>query len=67
VDVGAKYEIYKVIESLAKENVGIIVISSELPEVLTLADRILVLNEGELTKEIGINEANQEKIMKYAT
>ncbi len=67
VDVGAKVEIYKVINRLVKDNVGIILISSELPEVLTLADRIIVMREGEITKEFDIKDANQENIMKYAT
>lgn len=66
VDVGAKGEIYKIIHNLAKENVAIILISSELPEVLTMADRILVMNNGRVTKEMDIEEANQEKIMEYA-
>jgi ABC-type sugar transport system ATPase subunit len=66
VDIGAKGEIYKIIHNLAKENVAIILISSELPEVLTMADRILVMNNGRVTKELDIEEANQERIMEYA-
>lgn len=67
VDVGAKSEIYEIINNLAKEGVGIILISSELPEVLTLADRILVMHNGNLNGELLREEANQEKIMEYAT
>lgn len=67
VDVGAKSEIYEIINSLAKDGVGIVLISSELPEVLTLADRILVMHNGRITGELNREEANQEIIMEYAT
>lgn len=67
VDVGAKAEIYEIINNLAKEGVGIILISSELPEVLTLADRILVMHNGRVTGELSREEANQEIIMEFAT
>lgn len=67
VDVGAKSEIYEIINNLAKEGVGIVLISSELPEVLMLADRILVMHNGSITGELKHEEATQEIIMEYAT
>jgi ABC-type sugar transport system ATPase subunit len=67
VDVGAKTEIYEIINELASQGVGIILISSELPEVLTLADRILVMSNGVITGELCKEDANQEIIMTYAT
>jgi ABC-type sugar transport system ATPase subunit len=67
VDVGAKEEIYAIINDLAQAGVGIILISSELPEVLTLADRILVMHNGRIAGELSQNDANQEIIMQYAT
>lgn len=66
VDVGAKAEIYRLIQGLAKEGMGIIVISSEMPEILGLAHRVLVMNEGRITGELDIEEATQEKIFAYA-
>lgn len=67
IDVGAKFEIYKVMVSLAKQGVGIILISSELQEVLGMSDRILVMAEGEIVGELSRSEATQEEIMKLAT
>ena len=67
IDVGAKYEIYKIINELAEQGVGIVIISSELPEVLGMSDRILVMSEGEITGEFSREEATQEKIMARAT
>lgn len=67
VDVGAKSEIYEIINNLAEQGVGIVLISSELPEVLTLADRILVMYNGCITGELSREDANQEIIMEYAT
>lgn len=67
IDVGAKFEIYKVMISLAKQGVGIILISSELQEVLGMSDRILVMAEGEIVGELSRSEATQEEIMKLAT
>jgi putative multiple sugar transport system ATP-binding protein len=64
IDVGAKYEIYTIINQLASEGKGIILISSELPEVLGMCDRIYVLSEGRITGELSREEASQEKIMK---
>lgn len=67
IDVGAKNEIYKLMNQLAAQGKSIIMISSELPELLRMSDRIVVMCEGRLTGEIGIEEASQEKIMEFAT
>jgi ABC-type sugar transport system ATPase subunit len=67
IDVGAKYEIYKIINELVQQGVGIVIISSELPEVLGMSDRVLVMAEGEISGEFLRKEATQEKIMTCAT
>ncbi|MEM5594571.1 ATP-binding cassette domain-containing protein [Niallia circulans] len=67
IDVGAKYEIYKIINELVQQEVGIVIISSELPEVLGMSDRVLVMAEGEISGEFLREEATQEKIMTCAT
>ena len=67
IDVGAKSELYSLIEQLCRNGLGVILTSSELPELLTLADRILVLAEGRLTAEFSREEATEEKIMHAAT
>ena len=67
IDVGAKQEIYAEINKLAAEGLAIVMVSSELPEVLGLSDRILVLHEGKLTGEFTKNEATPEKVMIAAT
>lgn len=67
VDVGAKAELYRLIDELSRQGLGIIVTSSELPELLTLADRILVLCEGRVTGEFARAEATEQKIMERAT
>ncbi len=67
IDVGAKVEIYQIMNELVKQGVGIIMISSELPEILGMSDRILVMCRGEILGELDRKEANQEKIMYYAT
>jgi putative multiple sugar transport system ATP-binding protein len=64
IDVGAKYEIYTIINRLAGEGKGILVISSEMPELLGICDRIYVLNEGRIVGELAGHEASQEKIMR---
>ena len=63
IDVGAKYEIYTIINQLAKQEKGILLISSELPELLGMCDRIYVMNSGKILGEISAKEASQEKIM----
>lgn len=67
IDVGAKQEIYNIMNELLKSGVGIIMISSELPEILGMSDRILVMSRGEILGELDRKEASQEKIMHYAT
>jgi putative multiple sugar transport system ATP-binding protein len=64
IDVGAKYEIYTIINKLAGEGRGILVISSEMPELLGICDRIYVMNEGRIVGELAGHEASQEKIMR---
>ncbi|MDF2633682.1 MAG: Monosaccharide-transporting ATPase [Pelosinus sp.] len=65
IDVGAKFEIYSIINNLAKEGKGILLISSELPEILGMCDRVYVMSEGRITGELAQSEASQERIMKY--
>lgn len=66
IDVGAKVEIYQLMESLCENGAGIIMVSSELPEILSIADRVIVLNEGKLVAEFKQEEASQEKLMNAA-
>ena len=66
IDILAKQEIYLKIKELAKKGKSIILISSELEEILSLADRVGVMSEGSLVKILDIGEASQEKIMEYA-
>lgn len=67
IDVGAKNEIYKLMNKLAEEGKSIIMISSEMTEILRMSDRVVVMCEGKKTGEIGIEEASQENIMNLAT
>jgi len=67
IDVGAKFEIYTIMNKLIDEGLSIIMISSELPEVLGMSDRIYVMAHGEITGELDIEDATQDKIMKMAT
>ncbi|WP_327786771.1 ATP-binding cassette domain-containing protein [Aeromonas caviae] len=66
IDVGAKNEIYNVIYDLAKVGIAVVVVSSELPEVLGIADRILVMREGEIAGELSHDEANEVKALNLA-
>ncbi len=67
IDVGAKYEIYKLIHELADQGKAVIIVSSELPEVLGMADRIYTIFEGRITGELKRQEADQEKLMRMMT
>ncbi len=67
IDVGAKYEIYSIMNKLVEEGMSIIMISSELPEVLGMSDRVYIVSAGRITGELPIEEATQEKIMALAT
>jgi putative multiple sugar transport system ATP-binding protein len=64
IDIGAKYEIYTIINELAEAGKAVIVISSEMPELLGITDRIYVMNEGRMVGEMPAAEASQEKIMR---
>ena len=66
VDVGARFEIYQKIRELTAEGVGILMISSELPEFIGLCDRILVMHQGRITGEVPVEEFSEELIMTYA-
>jgi len=63
IDVGAKFEIYTIMKDLAEQGRGVLMISSEMPELLGMCDRIYVMNEGRIVGELTRDEASQEKIM----
>jgi D-allose transport system ATP-binding protein len=67
IDVGTKSEIYKLMRSLADNGIGVIVVSSEMPELLGLCDRIAVMAGGRITATYDIGEATEEKLAKAAT
>ena len=67
IDVGAKSEIYEIIEDLAKKGKTIIIVSSEIQELLSITDKIYVFSEGVTTGELKTSDTDQEEIMKYAT
>jgi putative multiple sugar transport system ATP-binding protein len=64
IDVGAKYEIYMIINKLASEGKSVILISSELPEIIGMSDRVFVMNKGRIVGELEMSEATQESIMR---
>lgn len=65
--MGAKYEIYMIMKKLVSEGMTIIMISSELSEILGMSDRVIVVSSGRITGELMIKDATQEKIMQLAT
>jgi rhamnose transport system ATP-binding protein len=67
IDVGTKAEVHRLLDELVGEGVAILMISSELPEVLGMADRVLVLREGSLVAELSRDEADEASIMRAAT
>ena len=67
VDVGAKHEIYALLRDLAERGVAIVMVSSELPEILAVSDRVIVMREGRVTAELTRDEATEERIMHHAT
>jgi ABC-type sugar transport system ATPase subunit len=67
IDVGAKVDIYQMMENLCEKGAGIVMISSELPEMLSMADRIIVIAKGRITAEFGRQEATQEKLLHATT
>jgi methyl-galactoside transport system ATP-binding protein len=66
IDVGAKYEIYQLIINLANEGKGVMMVSSEMPELLGICDRIMVMSNGHLAGILDIKDATQEEIMRLA-
>ncbi|MBU4292955.1 MAG: ATP-binding cassette domain-containing protein [Actinobacteria bacterium] len=67
IDVGTKTEIHKILRKLTTDGLGIMMISSELPEILGMSDRIIIMYEGQITGTLSKQEATEEKIMAYAT
>ena len=65
-DVGAKSEIYKLIKDLASSGMGVIVVSSEIPEILALSNRVLVMCEGEITADFSVADANEANLLTHA-
>ena len=66
IDVSAKYEIYKIMVDLARKGIGIIMISSELPELLSMADRVMVVSNNRISGVLNREEFSQERIMELA-
>jgi ribose transport system ATP-binding protein len=67
IDIGAKFEVYSLINELALQGTSILMVSSELPEILALSDRVLIMNQGQVVKELEHSEASEEIIMYYST
>jgi ribose transport system ATP-binding protein len=67
IDVGSKSEIHKMLRKLSEEGVGVIVISSELPEIIGLADRVIVMHEGSITGELSGGDIKEDNIIIYAS
>jgi rhamnose transport system ATP-binding protein len=66
IDVGAKAEVYRTLADLVREGMAVLMISSELPEVLGMADRVLVMHEGRISADIARADANEERVMSAA-
>ena len=67
IDIAAKSEIYAILKDLAARGIAIIMVSSEIPEILGICDRLIVMRDGQMIKEMSIEEANEEKIGYYST
>ena len=67
VDVGARQELYRIIKELAAEGVAIVIVSSDLPEIVTICERVIVMHEGKITGELKASELTEDKVMHYAT
>ena len=67
IDVGAKVEVYDILNGLVDRGVCVVIVSSELPEVLGMSDRVLVMREGRIAAELGRDEADEERVMRFAT
>jgi inositol transport system ATP-binding protein len=65
IDIGAKAEVHQLLRNLASEGTAVVVISSELPEILSLCDRIVTVKEGRITADMPAAEASEEKLMKF--
>ena len=66
IDVGAKAEVYAILRKIARQGIGIVMVSSELPELLALCDRIIVMHEGKITGQLMREEATETAVMRYA-
>ncbi len=66
IDVGAKFEVYELMMKLAQQGIGVIMISSELPEIIGISDRVLIMREGKITGELIGSDLTEEKILSYA-
>jgi rhamnose transport system ATP-binding protein len=67
IDVGTKAEVHRILDSLVAEGMAVLMISSELPEVLAMADRVIVLREGRITAELSRDQADEDSVMRAAT
>ena len=67
IDIGSKSEIHKLIASLAEQGMAVLVISSEMPEIMGISDRIIVMCDGRITGELMQEDATQDQILTYAT
>ena len=67
IDVGAKVEIYELMNELVEKGMSILMISSEMPELMGVCDRIAIMHEGKITGELECSEFSEERIMAYAT
>jgi ribose transport system ATP-binding protein len=67
VDVGARQELYQIIRELAEEGVAIVIVSSDLPEILSICQRVIVMHEGRVTGEMKASELSEAKVIHYAT
>jgi ABC-type sugar transport system ATPase subunit len=67
VDVGSRQEIYQIIRELAAEGVAILIVSSDLPEILTICERVIIMHEGRVTGTLSASELSEAKVMSYAT
>ena len=67
MDIGSKNEIYRIIDSLTKEGTAVLMVSSDLPEVLGMSDRILVIRDGVVVKELLAAEANEENVILFSS
>jgi ABC-type sugar transport system ATPase subunit len=66
IDVGAKSEIYSIVRDLARQGIGVLFVSSELPEILALSDRVVVMCEGRITAEMPTTAATEAKLLSFA-